>query len=120
MTKSEQKKQTDKLYYKNNRDKILERSKQRYKANKPAKLAAYRVWQLQTLYGITKQQYDDMLIAQDGNCAICTLPMTQPHVDHNHKTGVVRGLLCFKCNTALGKFQDNVANLKRAITYLGE
>ena len=55
---------------------------------------------LQRLYGITSAQYDQMLEAQGGRCAVCRrLPgKTRLNVDHDHKTGLVRGLLCWTCN----------------------
>ena len=75
-------------------------------------------------FGITIEDYDRMLAQQDGKCAICST--TDPGgrydshfmVDHDHETGDVRGLLCFKCNTALGKFNDNLATLEAAVLYL--
>lgn len=72
-------------------------------------------------YNITIEDYD-MLEAQQSNlCAICRKPSTNRrrlHVDHCHTTGKVRGLLCFRCNTALGGFSDDVALLESAIKYL--
>ncbi|MDR7274568.1 endonuclease VII domain-containing protein [Catenuloplanes atrovinosus] len=56
-------------------------------------------------------------IGQDGVCAICDAPDPE-HVDHDHRTGAVRGILCFNCNGGLGQFRDNIAYLDRAITYL--
>jgi hypothetical protein len=71
-------------------------------------------------YGVTRDQYNTRLQEQDGVCAICQ--REDPHralaVDHDHKTGEVRGLLCADCNTALGKFQDDPEVLHRAKTYL--
>jgi hypothetical protein len=74
-------------------------------------------------YGITLAQYDAMLAAQGGHCAIC--PATAPggrgeafHVDHDHATGVVRGLLCHYCNTAIGSMNDDPARLQAAANYL--
>ena len=53
--------------------------------------------------GVTTEDYDRLLAAQDGGCAICGNPpkTRRLHVDHNHRTGKVRGLLCFRCNRAL-------------------
>lgn len=61
-------------------------------------------------YGLTKDQYLNMLEKQKGACAICCLPRFRQnekvlHIDHCHKTGKVRGLLCSMCNTTLGKFE---------------
>lgn len=56
---------------------------------------------LRKKYGITFKKFSDMLVAQDGKCAICRRPFGEkrrPNVDHNHKTGKVRGILCYRCN----------------------
>jgi len=72
------------------------------------------------LYGITIEQYDKMNEKQCGKCLICggTEPVKRLFVDHDHDTGAVRGLLCGKCNTALGLFGDNAKLLKSATEYL--
>lgn len=72
--------------------------------------------------------YMTLLAKQNGVCKICNLPETElePYtketkrlcVDHCHKTKTVRGLLCKKCNAALGSFQDSAQNLKTALLYL--
>jgi hypothetical protein len=71
-------------------------------------------------YGITDQQYREMLVEQNGKCAICKKPPTDRRlaVDHCHTTGKVRGLLCMKCNTGLGHFEDNLKFLEEAQEYL--
>lgn len=81
-----------------------------------------RTW-LKTRYGLTVKDYDDMFAAQGGICAICGTD--QPggragrfHVDHCHRTGRVRGLLCSKCNFGLGAFDDVAGRLENAIAYL--
>lgn len=87
----------------------------------PLKLARERRQeQLKGKYGITIADYDAMLAAQGGTCAICNGPPPPKgyHVDHCHTTGVVRALLCFSCNTALGHVQDNTDTLRRMIDYL--
>jgi len=76
---------------------------------------------IKSKYGITIEQYDEKFEAQDGLCAICGKPETRTHkgvpmrlcVDHNHDTGEVRKLLCFKCNFAVGLvYEDHDILLK--------
>jgi hypothetical protein len=73
-------------------------------------------------YGLTKEQYNEMFMKQDGKCAICKKHQTELTkslcVDHDHKTGAVRGLLCYSCNTILGQADDNIVLLQAAINYL--
>ncbi|UOF77962.1 recombination endonuclease viI [Caudoviricetes sp.] len=72
-------------------------------------------------YGLSVDDYNDMLMAQSGGCAICggqNIKGRRLAVDHDHATGKVRGLLCDKCNRGLGNFQDNIVYLKEAINYL--
>jgi Recombination endonuclease VII len=68
---------------------------------------------------MTEAQFDVMLAAQGGKCGICGASDPK-HVDHDHLTGGVRGILCFNCNGGLGHFRDDVATMQRAITYLKE
>jgi hypothetical protein len=75
-------------------------------------------------YGITQEVFTALFNAQKGACRICgcklsvTVGSRSTHVDHNHKTGEVRGLLCLKCNTGLGAFSDSPERLQAAIKYL--
>ena len=75
---------------------------------------------LRIAYGMTEEDYLALLAAQDGACAVCRSEFGDqaPHVDHDHETGVVRGLLCFTCNTAIGKMRDDPALLRAAAAYL--
>lgn len=78
---------------------------------------------LKRKYGISNDDYFFMRDLQECKCAICGTPEPEIHddwlvVDHDHKTGAVRGLLCSKCNTSLGGFQDDPAILEAAINYL--
>lgn len=77
---------------------------------------------LLALYGITLSEYDLMLIEQNDRCKICSRhksEFTEPlNVDHDHNTGIIRGLLCRACNNASGLFRDDKASLKKAIEYL--
>lgn len=74
---------------------------------------------LKRKYGITAEQYGEMLAAQAGGCAICARPPKTRRlaVDHNHKTGKVRGLLCYRCNGQLIR-DHTLESLRRAVAYL--
>jgi hypothetical protein len=88
-----------------------------------AKRAAYGRNVRLRQYDMTVQDYDDMLTAQNGECAICgaadngKLGGSLP-VDHNHETGEVRGILCHSCNVGLGHFGDDPDRLVAAAAYL--
>jgi hypothetical protein len=77
-------------------------------------------------YGITPEQYASLLASQSGLCAICKQPETMIikgkvcdlTIDHDHVTGLVRGLLCSQCNKGLGCFKDNPALLLESVNYL--
>lgn len=72
-------------------------------------------------YGITADEYTNMFESQNGKCKICSQECPTGRVlavDHCHKTGKVRGLLCTKCNTALGMLNDNIKYFEIAIEYL--
>lgn len=74
-------------------------------------------------YGLELEDYDRMLLDQNGKCAICGTSSPSGkynrfYIDHCHRTGKVRGLLCNTCNFALGAFKDSVENLQNAIKYL--
>lgn len=71
-------------------------------------------------YGINREEWDRLYDLQLGRCAICVMPLseTRPHVDHNHETGEVRGLLCNLCNPGLGYFRDDPVILLQALRYL--
>lgn len=70
-------------------------------------------------YGLTQEQYDDMILSQKNLCAICNQPSKRTlHIDHNHETGKIRALLCSNCNLGIGNFKDNLVYLQNAIDYL--
>jgi len=76
---------------------------------------------LKRKYGITLEQYALMLALQGGVCAICGRepnPNISLHVDHDHVTGAIRRLICFRCNQALGAFGENADLLRAAAAYL--
>lgn len=75
-------------------------------------------------YGITLEDYDKMLSDQGGVCKICggsnseSARKNSLYIDHDHVTGVVRGLLCDRCNRGLGMFLDDPTRLLQAVSYL--
>ncbi|MFG2849484.1 endonuclease VII domain-containing protein [Streptomyces mirabilis] len=68
-------------------------------------------------YGMTEAERDEMIASQMGLCVIC-LKAPAVHVDHCHETGRVRGVLCFNCNSAIGKLGDDPDAVRRAAAYL--
>ena len=78
-----------------------------------------RNYHLKHRYGITVEDYERMLAEQGGVCALCRERPAE-HVDHDHLTGRVRGLLCFCCNQGLGNFRDRADVMRLAIAYLQE
>lgn len=74
---------------------------------------------LKRRYGITAEQYDALAAEQGGVCALCRRRPPQ-HVDHDHLTGQVRGLLCSGCNQGLGNFRDDAAVLRLAADYVSQ
>ena len=76
---------------------------------------------LKAKYGMSVEEYQELFNAQQGVCAICDKFSDKALVvDHCHITGIIRGLLCVKCNTALGMFEDNLELLHSAVAYMEE
>lgn len=96
-----------------------------WRKNNPGK---YKDKVLRESFGISLRQYEDMLIAQNGCCAICNQRETMKRkgkdvalaVDHCHETGDIRGLLCTACNKGIGLFADSIKNLQSAASYLAK
>ena len=75
---------------------------------------------LSSKFGITPEQYDELLVSQGGRCAVCGKRPKAKHLDveHDHKTGEIRGLCCGFCNKAMGNFWDDPDLMEKAVTYL--
>lgn len=103
------------IWQKNNPERV--KVNQNKCSQKPKTKKYRRNWALKKHYGISLDRYNEMLSQQNGCCAICRVS-TSLHVDHNHRTSKVRGLLCGDCNRGLGLFKDNTESLSTAIQYL--
>ena len=84
-----------------------------------------RKWSLKAKYGISLEDYTELMVLQNGKCKICNAGSDKGQagflvVDHNHATGKVRGLLCNHCNAALGMFKDSTTLLNEAIKYINK
>jgi len=80
-----------------------------------------RQCKIERLYGLSHKNWLKMWEDQNGRCKICGENFTKPgdaNVDHNHKTGKIRGLICRKCNLGLGNFNDDPELLIKASKYL--
>lgn len=84
---------------------------------KACRAVAGRKRHLKRHYGLTEAERDAVVASQRGLCVIC-LSASAVHVDHCHKTGSVRGVLCFNCNSAIGKLGDDPDAVRRAAAYL--
>ena len=109
-------------YYAAHREKVLVAGK-RYKiAHARECKAVNRLRTIERQYGLTLDQYHALLERQGEHCAICStalIPLGRDtHIDHDHCTTRVRGLLCGQCNPGLGRFKDDPATLRRAAEYL--
>lgn len=88
----------------------------RTRATKQRLYGGSREYHLRRRYGIGQKEFDVLLAAQDGVCAICVAEQPE-HVDHDHVSGYIRGI-CFNCNGGLGHFRDDMTRMNKAITYL--
>lgn len=87
-----------------------------WRINNPQRFRAHKA---ESAYGISHHDFFRLVGSQKGRCRICRNPFGKSfQVDHCHRTGKVRGLLCSNCNAGLGRFRDSLKNLKRAIQYL--
>ncbi len=99
-------------HYLKNKDKIKDKGKE-YRLKNKDKIKEYH---LKEKYNLTLEEYNKLIT---NRCQICN-SKERPHVDHDHATGKVRGILCSTCNTGLGLFHEDIELLKNAIKYLSE
>lgn len=111
-----------KRYRDENRERVNKRKRDLYH-NDPEFRANYEQGRRRRKYGLSEDAYQKLLDASDGNCMICKKPWVGDRklsIDHNHKTGKVRGLLCRICNVFLGRIDDSTEILEAMIAYLKE
>ena len=109
-----------KNYYEKNKKQLKISQKKYYQKNKKRILEHTKRYELKATYNLTFEQLDEILIAQNHKCLICnkSLMETRRCIDHDHKTGKIRGILCIECNSVIGLAHDNIETLKKAIDYL--
>jgi hypothetical protein len=87
-------------------------------ANEDSHRRRSRDWWLRNAYGLSSDEYEALYEVQDGACAVCDRHFGVLHVDHNHVTKEIRGLLCGNCNRMLGMVREDPEVLRRAAEYL--
>jgi hypothetical protein len=121
-----------KVWYGKNREKAianaaawrkanLERARATRRARSPLIRERTRDQHLRRTFGISSEEYDSMLARQGGVCAVCRQPPKADesfHVDHHDERGGIRGVLCVRCNNALGQLREDVDVAERAVDYL--
>lgn len=121
-------------YYIKNKEKALERAARYAEANPEKVKETAKTWRkknatklkdiqrgyhLKKKFALTLEQYQELLERQRNTCKICGEVFKKtPHIDHDHITGRVRGLLCRGCNLMLGNARDSISILEEAISYL--
>lgn len=103
-------------YRAKNLNKIKAYHKERYKNNPEL----FKERRLKYNYGMTFEDKEEIYKQQEGKCKICLndFQIHELHIDHSHKTNIIRGLLCPHCNTAIGLLKEDTNILKSAIKYL--
>ena|SRR5579884_3381296 len=114
------------IYFQKHRERELQKLKD-WKKNNPKKVKAGN---LRNLYGISQEQYAELLSSQDHKCAICCKHKSKNvfdkrnnkvrdlAVDHNHVSKKIRGLLCYHCNIAVGMLKDDIKRAENLVKYL--
>lgn len=110
-----------KSYYEGRKGEILIYQKE-YRAKNEAYIKEYKAKRYLTKqYGISESEVTELIVQQNGQCEICKEDISaKRHIDHNHASGEIRGLLCSSCNRALGYFKDSPLIVKNAYQYLIE
>jgi hypothetical protein len=112
-----------KKHYWSNREKRLANQSEWRKRN-PDKVKHFAENKRLRTYGLTRESHLEMLKSQGFSCAICKEPQSSNkrklHIDHDHETGNVRGLLCSRCNTGIGQLRHDLELIESAFKYLSK
>lgn len=104
-------------YYERNRERVLKYQKEYQKKRWESDPFHMRSIKVKAVYGITKEEFVALTEKYQGKCGICSME-AKLHIDHDHKTNKVRGLLCGKCNKAIGLFDEDMDKMNKAVKYL--
>ena len=121
-----------KAYVQSHQEEVRAKKKVDYEMNRTKILARQSIWvsthsqsiranNLKRLYGLMPEEFDALLAKQDGKCAICGTSNWNgrgPHVDHDHITGKIRGILCHNCNTGSGMLKDDPEIINKLLAYV--
>ena len=117
-------KKEQELYYANNRERVKMAVRRYKKSHFDLYSRCARRYHLKKKFGITESQFESLLAGQNGKCKICGRSdsgrLGSFSVDHDHITGEIRGLLCYRCNVGLGHFGDSPVILRKAAAYLSK
>lgn len=103
-----------------NRERLNRLDRERYRREREKRIVAQREYKT----GVSEAEYNAKFLEQGGVCAVCHTPppssgwITRLGADHDHKTGKFRGILCARCNAALGQAADSPARLRALADYL--
>jgi hypothetical protein len=118
----ERMKECQRRWRKKNKKRLKEDKKTWLEKNRERVKKTDRLCKMKRIYGLTEEGFNSLLEVQQGCCAICGCAEPKGkgnwHVDHNHETGEVRGLLCSQCNPGLGKFKDSPSILRAGADYI--
>lgn len=104
-------------YEKSAAGKAARKRRNAIRATRPHVKALRKIAHIKRTYGLTREEHANLVAKQNGSCAICQRT-ARLVIDHNHKTGSVRGLLCIPCNTAIGSLRDSPQILDASKKYL--
>ena len=111
-------------YFQRNKEQIYKRTLQKQKEQREQDYKLYGIdrYNLRSRYNLSVDEYKEILSNQNNKCAICGCDISKkenrPHIDHNHSTNKIRGILCGNCNMGIGLLKDDINVLRNAVKYL--